>query len=465
MMSHKNEVRVAYEEGEGQYVEFKENIDTKKIGETVSAFSNANDGIIIIGVRDRTKDITGIQIGKGTLERIANNIKMNTDPKIFPVWIEPHKFGSGSVIAIKIKENEEKPVFFKTHAFKRVGRTNLKLDSEEIRKLAKEERKHLNFDEQICEGASLEDIDIEKVKSYFERRKERRDITKLEDLNCETLLLNVNAARKLNGEIKPTNTGILCFSKNPERFFPQSRLRLVRFRGDDVTDDSLDQLDSTGSLWEMVEQAESFLRRNLRIVGSRRDSSFGIIQKIEYPTRALREGIINALIHRDYREGADVRVFIFEDRLEILNPGKFPDGTTPENPRHIPVNPTICLRMYEIGYIERYGSGIKMMRRLCRENGLLEPKYEQSARETKLVFYPSKIAILLSEAEKAGLELNLRQKAALEYISEYGSITNREYRAAHDISQKTASIELSELVEYGILIRRGVSRSVRYELK
>jgi ATP-dependent DNA helicase RecG len=140
-MSHKNEVQEAYGEGEGQYVEFKENTDSKKIGETVSAFANTNDGIIIIGVRDRTKEITGIEIGKGTLESIANTVKTNTDPKIFPAWIESCKFERKSVIAIKIKENDEKPVFYNGKTFKRVGKTNQKMSVSEMKKLLSESRR------------------------------------------------------------------------------------------------------------------------------------------------------------------------------------------------------------------------------------------------------------------------------------------------------------------------------------
>jgi ATP-dependent DNA helicase RecG len=88
---------------------------------------------------------------------------------------------------------------------------------------------------------------------------------------------------------------------------------------------------------------------------------------MEYPIAAIREAIINALIHRDYLISSDIRVFIFDDRIEISNPGPFPEGVTPERPLHIARNPILCQLMRDIGFIEKYGSGIYFMRDFCKE--------------------------------------------------------------------------------------------------
>ncbi len=459
MMSNKNEVPEAYEEGEGQYVEFKVDKDSKKIGETVSAFANTNDGIIIIGVSDRTKDITGIQIGKGTLESIANTIKTNTDPKIFPAWIEPHEFGNKSVIAIKIKENDEKPVFYNSKAFKRVGRTNLRMSVSEMRKLLSESRR-IYFDGQICEGATIKEIDEEKVGTYLEKKKE----PKPGHLDLETLLLNTNAAKEQNGVIKPTNAGILIFGKNPQRFLLHSQLRVARFSGETMTSDFIDRLDPKGTLWEMANLTVEFIRKNMRIEEIRTSYSLERVG-FEFPMKVIREGIMNAIIHRDYRETSDTRVLMFPDRIEIINSGTFPTGTTPENPRHIPVNPVICELMYAFGYVEKYGTGILMMKDECKRNGIPDPIYEITETETKLIFNLPKAVISIPALERAGIELKDRQKAALLRIFAEGSITNKKYREEYNVSQKTAFLELSDLVEKGILIRKGEGRATKYEPK
>ncbi|NQE06157.1 hypothetical protein C5S32_09840 [ANME-1 cluster archaeon GoMg1] len=136
------EVENVIKKDEGQKVEFKESLKLKKeIGETVSAFSNTNDGIILIGVT-HSRGIKGVEIGKKTLEDLANYINMNSDPKIYPE-INLHQIEDKVIVEVKIKESEEKPVFYNTHAFKRVGRTNQKMSSDEIRKLAREEKKKI----------------------------------------------------------------------------------------------------------------------------------------------------------------------------------------------------------------------------------------------------------------------------------------------------------------------------------
>ena len=99
---------------------------------------------------------------------------------------------------------------------------------------------------------------------------------------------------------EPTNAGILLFGKNPRRFVMRSQLRSARFAGKTLTRDFLDRLDCSGALWEIVEQAEDFVRKNIRLFGFRTEYSFQRIDKLEYPIKAIREGIINVLTHRNY---------------------------------------------------------------------------------------------------------------------------------------------------------------------
>jgi len=456
-----NEVEELIITGESQNTEFKDSISLKReIGETVSAFSNAHGGTILIGVSD-FGDVTGVEVGKRTLEELANYLKINTDPPIYPE-INLCQICDKDIIEVKIKENDEKPVFFKTHAFKRVGRTNQRISTSEIRKLAREERKRLCFDERICEEASLDDIDEEKVKWYLEKREEIRRVKKPKEMDLETLLVNIRAAKETDGKIKPTNAGILFFGRNPQRFILQSQLRLARFAGKTLTRDFLDRLDSSGTLWEMIEQADDFIRKNIRLLGFRTEFTFKRIDKFEYPTKAIREGVINALVHRDYLEPADTRVLIFDDRIEIVNPGKFPEGTTPENPRHIPVNPVLCQLIYDVGFIEKYGTGIYMMMEICGQYGTPEPKYELSERETELTFRSSGKAIIISEIEKTGVKLNDRQKKAFKHILGEGRISTKDYCDLNNVVPNTAYRDLNEMMQMGLIRRVDKGRSTHY---
>jgi ATP-dependent DNA helicase RecG len=447
--------------GETESLEFKESLRLKEeIGQAVSAFSNANGGLILIGVSD-DGTIIGVDIGRNTLEELANYIKRNTDPAIFPS-VKVLDADGKKIIVIEVKESAEKPVFFKNHAYKRVGKTNQRISSSELRKLAKESGERVYWDERVCEEANLEDIDEEKVKFYLEKRQEIRGIKKPEKMDFKTLLLNIKAAKEVNGEIKLTNAGILFFAKNPQRFILQSQLRLARFAGNELTRDFLDRLDCSGAIWKQIEQAEDFIRKNIRLFGFRTGFSFGRIDKLEYPMKAIREGVINALIHRNYYEPADTRVMIFDDRIEIVNPGSFPEGVTPEKPRHIPVNPVLCQLVYDVGFIEKYGTGIYMIKELCEEYGIPGPEYEISDIETKLVFKSGGKAVVISEIEKLGVELNERQSRALKYAFREGFITNKIYAEINEVSNKTASLELKTLVRKDLLGVEGRGRSTKY---
>jgi len=455
------EMKELIEKGESQNLEFKESLKLKEeIGETISAFSNSDGGAVIVGVSDGG-GVFGVDIGKNTVEELANYIKRNTDPQIFPS-VKTVERGGKNIVIVEVEESAEKPVFFKNHCYKRVGKTNQRISSSELRKLAKESGGRVYWDELVCEDAGLDDIDEEKVRRYLERREEIRKVSKPEKMDMETLLLNIGAAKKMNGETKPTNAGILFFGKNPQRFVLQSQLRTARFAGKTLTRDFLDRLDCSGALWELVEESEDFVRKSIRLFGFRTEYSFQRIDKLEYPIKAIRECIINALIHRNYFEPADTRVAIYDDRIEIISPGTFPEGVTPEEPKHVPVNPVLCQLMYDVGFIEKYGSGIYMINELCEEWGIPRPEYRLSDVETTVIFRSGGKAIVISEIEKTGVELNERQRKALQSVLEKGFITNRSYPELNDVGKKTAYLDLSGLMEKGLLLSTGKGRSVRY---
>lgn len=160
--------------GESQEVEFKESLKLEdKIGENVSSFSNTNDGVILVGVTDNGK-VKGTEIGENTLEELANYIKRNMDPSIYPS-LGKKKINGQNIVVIDVEESSEKPVFFKDRAYRRVGKSTHKMDSSEIRKLAEKSGEKIHWDEQICEEASLEDIDEEKVSKFLKTARRKRD--------------------------------------------------------------------------------------------------------------------------------------------------------------------------------------------------------------------------------------------------------------------------------------------------
>lgn len=449
------ELKLVLQEGEGYKIEFKKSLaDTNRIVEIVCSFANSKGGIIYVGVDNKGK-IIGIEIGKQKIEQLTNAITDNTEPVIYPE-IKVIKIKNKNVILIKIKESKNKPHTAYGKPFIRVEKNTKFMKQSKYEELLLERSKHkLLFDIDICEGTTLKDIDKEKVKWYLEEREKERNISKKIKISFKNLLQNLKA---LKGN-KPTNAGILFFGTYPQKFLPNARLRVVKFKGTKVIHPTLDTANCEGTVWEMINTAEDFIRKNIRLLGIRTEKSFRREDKFEYPIKALREAIINALIHRNYFETGDVRVFIFDNRVEIINPGSFPKGVTPKNPKHIPVNEILCNLVYDVGYIEKYGSGIYMMGELSKRWGNKEPYYELHPIETKIIFESPVKEPTFVEIE---IELSSRQKKAIEYVKRKSAITNKEYRKINSISKRISLMELNQLVKKNILVRKGRGRSVYY---
>ena len=445
-------------QGENTTTEFKENFDQEVI-ETAAAFANTHGGTILIGVSDG-QEIKGITIGKETLRNWSNRIAQATEPRVV-LEIESVDIEKKSVVLIHIAESSIKPVSVKGRCYKRVGNSNRVMSSQEISQM------HLNttgqtWDRRLAGNAGSDDIDQKKVQWYLTQREEVRNVARPQDMDVTELLKNIKGG---NGEGTPTHAGILFFSNYPQRFLQNAQLRIVRFKGISVTHPVLDRLDCSGALWEMVDAAEEFIRKNIRLLSFRTSRSFQRDDKFEYPLKALREAIINALIHRNYQETADVRVFIFDNRFEVISPGTFPEGVSPNEPTHKPVNPTLSQFMFDVGFIERYGAGIRMMRRLCEEWGNKAPRYEFHPLETKIIFDSPIQESTYVEIDDISEQLNERQRNALLYAERNGQIATREYAEINHISPRTAYTELKDLTDKGLLTAVGKGRGIRYVRK
>ncbi|MDE0018723.1 MAG: helix-turn-helix domain-containing protein [Candidatus Poribacteria bacterium] len=445
-------------QGENTTTEFKENFDQEVI-ETAAAFANTDGGMILIGVSDR-REINGITIGKETLRNWSNRIAQATDPRVV-LEIESVDIEKKSVVLIHIAESSIKPVSVKGRCYKRVGNSNRVMSPQEISQM------HLSatgqtWDRRLAGNAGSDDIDPKKVQWYLTQREEVRNVARPQDMDVTELLRNIKGS---NREGTPTHAGILFFGNYPQSFLQNAQLRIVRFKGISVTHPVLDRLDCSGALWEMVDAAEEFIRKNIRLLSFRTSRSFQRDDKFEYPLKALREAIINALIHRNYQKHSDVRVFIFDTRVEVINPGTFPEGVSPDAPVHEPVNPILSQFMYDIGFIERYGSGIKMMKRLSNEWGNKAPRYEFHPLETKIIFDSPIQESTYVEIDDISEQLNERQKNAFSYVQRHGQIATKEYVEINSVSRQTAYAELADLTKKGLFTSIGKGRGTKYVRK
>ena len=428
---------------ESETVELKSSLSQlERALKTVCAFLNHKGGIIYFGISDKG-EVIGQIATDSNLRKISQQIGSRIKPAVVPV-IEEIEVEGLSIIKVTVEKYNKELNYFDAIPYTRSGTETIAMPPDEVK------RSILNcsrfeWDGWICENASFEDIDIEKVEKYLQFREKERNISAKINMPIKDFLNNIKA---VSGD-KPTNAGILFFGKDTLKYLHHAQLRIARIKGTEIFNTILDKWDCDGTLWDMVLEAEDFIKRNIRYMGLRTDK-FQRIDKYEYPIKALKEAIINGLIHRDYQSRADVRVFIFDDRVEIISPGSFPDGVTPEKPIHKPVNSNLSSYMYDIGLIEKYGSGIYLENKFCLMNGNKKPIYELAELETKVIF-KSQVRIISMDIIEEKHELNDRQKKAIEYIAENGKMTTMEYMKLVNVSSKTAKRDISSLKDKKII--------------
>jgi ATP-dependent DNA helicase RecG len=447
--------------GESETLEFKKSTgEWKEIIETVSAFANTKGGIILVGVSNEG-NIFGVSLGKGTIEDLTNKIVTNTEPKIYPE-IGTQSLNKKKVIYIKVDAYPYEEVLAFGRPFKRAGKNTIRMSKDEYqRRILEIHKKELYFDGQICYEASLADIDERKIKEFVRKARGRRKLDIDESLPAEEILRKL----KLIKEENLTNASILLFGKNPQDVFIQAGVKCIRFKGTDITADMLDFKDIEGDLFQQLEETENFIFRNIGLRSWLEERKLERQEKWEYPPKVIREALINAIVHRDYRSKGKVQIRIYDDRIEFWNPGKLPSGWTPDTLKQEhtsePFNPLIFKMFFWIGEVEEVGSGTNKIIIWCKEWELPEPEFGISGTS---IFVKIRKDVLTEDYLKQ-LGLNERQVKAVMYVKKKGKITNREYQSNFSVSRQTATRDLAELVNKGIFVPKGTGkRNTHYTL-
>ena len=349
-------------EGEGSMLEYKEALSSSMARE-LTAFANTVGGKILLGVRD-DGTVIGVADNNALRARIQD-IARNCDPPV-EVRIEP----VGKVVVVHVRESDAKPVQCSDGFFWRQGSTTQKLRREEIRDFFRSEG-HIRFDLSLCPRFRYpQDFDREKYAAWL------RLTGIIGRPRMEDVLVNIEAAERSGGKLLFRNAGVLFFTKNVRHFFPQAYITCLLAKGADKVH-ILDRKDFDGGIVADIEDAMRFIERNTRtayrIEGLRRENV------PEYPMRALREAITNAVMHRDwFIEGANVFVEIYTDRIEVVSPGGLPKGMTLADlgRKSVRRNALIADLLHRIAFIEKAGTGIKRIRDDVREQGCPEPEFE-----------------------------------------------------------------------------------------
>ena len=444
---------------ESNTIEWKSSLSAvNEIIEAISAFANTEGGKIVICISGTGK-IVGTNIGKDAIENLTNQISQHTDPKIHPKIIVKN-IDNKDIIIIDVKSSADKLTLAFGRPYIRIGKSTMKMakDEYEARILEKHKDK-LQFDKQINRNAKLTDINKETLSMFVRNAKLERGLDVDEKLETKEILSRL----KLFQAGKLTNAAILLFGKKPQDLFLQATVKAIRFKGSDVSGEMIDFKTIEGNILSQLKKAEDFIFEHIPMRAWIENGKLQRQEKWLYPPKAIREALANALAHRDYELTGNTQVRIFDDRMEIWNSGILPKGLSVEQLRHdhysMPRNPLIAKMFFWIKYAEEVGTGTNKIIQWCKQWGLPEPRFKETGASFTLTFknpHPQK------DLSVTRADLNQRQKKALEYIKEKGSISRKEFSVLTGISLRQANKDINNLLKKKLISRLGKGRSVKY---
>ena len=288
----------------------------------------------------------------------------------------------------------------------------------------KEIIRRVPFDAAAHHVATFDDIDPERVRTFVNRAKEKRNFPLSFSDGIEKIL---SAIHVLTDDGRLTNSALLLFGKDPQRFFRTSEVRCAQFYGTVVEKPIRNYQVFTGTLFEMIDKAVGFVMSRIDARVGTREHSVDAPVDYELPESAVAEAIANAVAHRDYTSNASVQVMLFRDRLEVWNPGRLPDGFTVQKLREVhssePTNPVIAHPLFLAGYIEHIGTGTTDIIADCEQYGLRTPEFHQ-AEDFRTIIYRNEKVTEFDEksngvtAKSNGVRLTSKQQKVLEFCDE-----------------------------------------------
>ena len=389
----------------------------------------------------RPKANEGVQIGQNTLEQLANEVKANTEPPQYPsIAVEGEE--TSAVLIIEVDESPIKPVSAHGVPVKRVGRTNQELKLNEVQRLI-EETTNRTWDAVPFPDFAPADASRRALNDYCTR------LGQPADANAIELWQNVGL---LNRGV-PTRAAVLLFARAPTHYFPNAQVKCARFAGENSVD-FLDEKTFDGPLVSQLFDSLAFVRRNtreqIRITGDPQHERIP-----EYPEEAIREAITNAVVHRDYASTATTQVRIYDNRLEVWNPGLLPDALTiadlyRKHTSH-PRNSRLVLLFNRAHLIEHYGTGTLRIVSSCVAAGMPTPEFSQESGMFVVRFWNA----ARETAPQTAVGDN--QGRILRIARQRGRVQTKDVMEILQVSRSTAVRVIQSLVDAKVLHRVGES--------
>jgi predicted HTH transcriptional regulator len=428
---------------EGKTLEFKRDLSSPDgLLRTVVAFANTAGGVILVGVEDGTRHVRGVADPLALEERLASLISDSITPRLLPD-LEILTYRKTHVVAVQVFPSPTRPHYLTRTGlhggtYVRVGSTNRRTDDaliSEMQRFAQGEA----FDERAMPELDSAAIDFRVASESFApvRRLARRDL--------ETLRL----VTPHQGHKVPTAGGMILFGTDRLRHFPDAWIQAGRFKGTDRAT-IVDRAEFREPLLEAIVSAIGFVEKH-----STRGADIGPVHRIDrwsLPPAAVREAVVNAVAHADYSQrGAPIRLALFDDRLEVENPGLLPFGLTVAD---LPLgvsklrNRVIGRVFYELGLVEQWGSGIQRMIAACREAALAPPVLEEIG---------IRFRVTIRTARVGAVDLDPTDRAIMALVDAPDGLATRDVARGIGLTPRATRTRLAALVARGLVREIGTS--------
>ncbi len=344
--------------GESLQVEFKTwPLPADDIAAALVAFANSAGGVLLLGVND-AGDIVGVKDSDRVMQRVDQIAYQNSEPPL-NIQQEVVRTPEGhAVVVVNIPQGDLRP--YRTHRgdyFIRTASGRRRATRQELLRLF-QAADSLHYDETLLVRATLKDLDRYAFEDYL-RRAYLRSVEDFE-IGYETLLANLSLIKPAEQELHPTVAAVLFFGRDPQKFLPTAHVVAARVPGNDLAAVPSDVKNIVGRLPDILESAMRFLE--IHLPTPHHIERLEPEARPELPSDALRELLVNALAHRDYTFASPVRVFVFDDRVQIRTPGGLPNNVKIETIRlggaHVLRNPMIYTLFRRYGLVTGVGSGV-----------------------------------------------------------------------------------------------------------
>lgn len=418
----------------------------------VCGFANAQGGVIFIG-KDDNGQVLGVDDYKRLMDDIPNKIR-NT----MGITVEVNLHEENSLYFIEIITYPYSvPISLRGRYYYRSGSTKQELTGASLNEfLLRKSGK--TWDDVIEPRATYDDIDENTIKIFIQDAEKSGRLPESGELSIPQLLDKLRLSE--NGQLK--RGAVILFGKEPSRFYPNLFVKIGRFGKDDA--DLIFQENIEGNIitqvYTILEMLQyKFLVKKVSFEGINR------IETNEYPIPALREVILNALVHRNYM-GAATQIRVYDDKIVFWNEGALPQGLSLEGLLGFhasqPRNTLIADVCFKGGYIDSWGRGVLKIYNSCKEAGLPNPEIKEFQSGLLVTLFNNSNAV---SGQITGVNLNERQQKAIDYVRENGSISNHQYQTLNSVSDRTSLRDLEKLTQLEIFVKEGKNKNTLYRLK